>query len=255
MSERLKRRLPVAAAVSVLVALTGFAIVSRTHRRVSFDSGETSRSVDAAVAELQAVRPSSLDDVPLQQALERLRRARYVAAVWLVRPDGRIAFSSAGFANRGSVEEWATRETRRVLSEMPEGFLEPLQRTALLTASAVQSEGEHNDVFRQIVRAVRAGDGTELGIVGVAYDVNPELGGFPGLGYAVALLMIPLGLAVYWLALTGWVLLDAKTRGERAWVWASFVLLGNLVALFAYLLARQPNGGRRQGNVPDSPSR
>jgi hypothetical protein len=255
MSERLKRRLPVAAAISVLVALTGFIVASRTHRRVSFDTGETRRTVDAAVAELQAMRPSSLDDPPLQQALEKLRRARYVAAVWLVRPDGQIAFSNAKYADRGRVEEWATEETRRVLSEVPEGFLTPLQRTALLAASAIQREGEHNDVLRQMVRPVHASDDTELGIVAVSYDANPGLGGFPGVGYAVAVFMIPLGLAVYWLALAGWVLLDAKVRGERAWVWAMFVLLGNLVALFAYLLARQPHPGRRQGSVPNSSSR
>jgi hypothetical protein len=252
MSENLKRRLPVAAAISVLAALIGFIVVSQTHRRVSFDSGETRRTVDAAVAELQAMRPSSLDDPPFQQALEKLRRARYVAAVWLIRPDGQIAFSNARFADRGRVEEWATEETHRVLSEMPEGFLTPLQRTALLAASAVQSEGEHNDVFRQMVRPLRASDDTELGIVALSYDVNPGLGGFPGFGYAVAVLVIPVGLMVYWLALVGWVFLDAKVRGERAWVWAMFVLMGNLVALFAYLLARQPHPGCRQGSVPNS---
>jgi len=122
----------------------------------------------------------------------------------------------------------------------------------LLAASAIQREGEHNDVLRQMVRPVRAGDDTELGIVAVSYDANPGLGGFPGFGYVVALLVIPLGLAVYWLALAGWVFLDAKVRGERAWVWAMFVLLGNLVALFVYLLARQPHTGCRQGSVPNS---
>jgi hypothetical protein len=250
MAERLKRRLPVAAAISVLVALTSFIIVSRTIHRMSSDSGETRRSVEAAVVELEAMRPSSLDDPAFRLALEKLRRARYVVAVWLVRPDGRIAFSDARHTDWGRVEEGATQETRRILSEMPEGFLTPLQRTALLAASAIQREGEHNDVFRQMVRPVQARDDAELGIIAVSYDVNPELGGFPGIGYAVALFAIPLGLAVYWLALAGWVFLDAKVRGERAWVWAMFVLLGNLVALFAYLLARQPDRGGRPGNVP-----
>jgi hypothetical protein len=37
-----------------------------------------------------------------------------------------------------------------------------------------------------------------------------------------------------------WVWLDARARGERAWVWAVFVLLGNLVALITYILARRP---------------
>ena len=252
MFERLKRRLPAVAAISVLAALTGFIIASGTHRRVSFDSGETRRTVDAAVAELQAMRPSSLDDPPLQQTLEKLRRARYVAAVWLIRSDGQITFSNARFADRGRVEEWATDETRRVLSEIPEGFLTPQQRTALFAASAIQSEGEHNDVLRQMVRPLRGGDDVELGFVGVSYDANPALRDFPDFGYAIAVFVIPIGLMVYWLALVGWVFLDAKVRGERAYVWAMFVLLGNLAALFAYLLARQPHPGRHEGIVPNS---
>jgi hypothetical protein len=49
-----------------------------------------------------------------------------------------------------------------------------------------------------------------------------------------------LALAVYWLCLPLWVWLDARERGERAWAWAVFVLLGNPVALPAYILARVP---------------
>lgn len=243
MAERLKRLLPFGAAVSISIALTGFVLVNQVRRLASVDSGATSRAVEAAVAERLAIRPASLDEPRFRQALETLGRERYVAAVWLIRADGRIVLSGAKRASRGDVEEWATAETRRILSELPEGFLTPPQKTALLAASAIQSEGEHNDVLRQMVRPVRAGDDTVPGFIGVAYDAGSEVGSFPGLGYAVALFAIPLGLAVYWLSLAWWVLLDARARGERAWVWALFVLLGNLVALVAYLLVRQPRPG------------
>ena len=252
MFERLKRRLPAIAAISILAALAGFLIANRTHRQMLVDSGETRRAVVNAVAELQAVRPISLDDPLFRQALEKLRGARYVAGVWLIRSDGQITFSNTKFAERGRVEERATEETHRILSEMPEGFLTPQQRMALLAASAIQSEGEHNDVLRQMVHPLRGSDGTELGFVGVSYNANPALGSFPSFGYAVAVLAIPVGLVVYWLALVVWVFLDAKARGERAWVWAMFVLLGNLIALFAYILSRQPCRLGRDGIVPNS---
>ncbi len=252
MSERLKRRLPAVAAISFLIALIGFIIVDRSHRQMSVESGETRLTVDAAVAELQAMRPSSLDDPHLRPALEKLGRTQYIAGVWLVRADGQIMFSNARLADLGRVEEQATEETRRVLSEMPEGFLTPQQRIALLTASAIQREGEHNDVLRQMVRPLRGGDDADLGFIGVSYDANPTLGSFPGMGFAIALFLIPIGLIVYWLMLPWWVFLDAKVRGERAWVWAMFVFLGNLVALFAYLLARQPEPGNREGISPNS---
>jgi len=56
----------------------------------------------------------------------------------------------------------------------------------------------------------------------------------------VSLIILYLSLTAYWLSLPVWVFLDAQTRRERAWIWAMFVLLGNLVALIAYLLTRLP---------------
>jgi len=52
------------------------------------------------------------------------------------------------------------------------------------------------------------------------------------------------GLLGYWLALPLWTWLDARQRGDRAWTWSIFVLLGNVMALLAYLLVRDP--GRPQ---------
>ena len=75
----------------------------------------------------------------------------------------------------------------------------------------------------------------------MSYSASPDAGTFPGMSYAVTLFLIPVGLLVYWLALPWWVFADAKVRGDKAWVWALFVALGNLVALLAYLLVRRPS--------------
>lgn len=241
MSERIKRRLPAAAVLALLAAMAGFFFANRKLGEFRVEFGETQRAVDAAVAELHSLRPGSLDESGFRQALEKFSRSPYVAYVWLIRSDGQIAFSTAGFATSGSVKDLALDETRRILSEMPEGFLTAQQRIALLAASTIQREGEHNDVFHQMIRPLRSGNDVDLGFIGVSYAASPATGTFPGYGYAVALFLIPIGLMVYWLALPWWVFLDAKTRGEKAWVWAMFVLLGNLVALFAYILARHPS--------------
>jgi hypothetical protein len=103
----------------------------------------------------------------------------------------------------------------------------------------VQAEGEHNDVFCQLLRPVRAPDGSLAGLVGVTYDVSPG-GGLPSLLFIALVLVGLAAMAVYWLSLPLWVWLDARRRGERAVVWAVFVLLGNLVALLAYILVRAP---------------
>lgn len=237
------RFLPAIAVAALVVAITSFFIVEGKLKKFRVESSETQRTVDAAVAELQALHPNSLEEATFRQALEKFSHSQYVMYVWLIRPDGQIAFSTAPSANHGrleGVEKSATEETRRILSEMPEGFLTSHQRIALLAASAIQSEGEHNDVFNQMIRPLQNGNDNVVGFIGVSFDANPDSGAFPGITYAIALFLIPIGLLVYWLALPWWVILDAKIRGERAWVWAMFVLLGNLAALLAYLLTRQP---------------
>jgi hypothetical protein len=240
MRERIQRSLPAIAAVALAVAIASLFVVDRKLRKSQVESGETRRVVDAAVAELQSVCPGSLDEPGFRQALDKFSRSRYVYGVWLIRLDGHIAFSTAGFATSGSVQDLALDETRRVLSEMPEEFLSTQQQIALLAASTIQREGEHNDIFHQMIRPLRSGNDVELGFIGVSYNASRALDVFPGYGYAITLFLLPIGLMVYWLTLPWWVFLDAKARGERAWVWAMFVLLGNLVALFAYLLARRP---------------
>ena len=245
MREPVKRNLPFVSVASLLVAVVCLGAVSRERRQFLTDTGETTRAAEAAVSEIQALHPDSLDAPELRQALRHLAATRPVAQVWLIGADGQIRFSTAPNANRGQVEQWALEETRRVISEMPAGFLTPQQRVALLAGSAIQREGEHNDVLHHMIRPLPGKQDAELGFVGVAYDVSSQAGGFPGLSYAIPLLLAPIGLLVYWATLPWWVFLDARVRGERAWVWTLFVLLGNLVALMAYLLARHPQGEER----------
>ena len=65
-----------------------------------------------------------------------------------------------------------------------------------------------------------------------------------GLGSIAAMLGFYLAAAIYWLALPLWVFLDARDRRDRALAWGIFVLIGNLVALLAYLLATsRPSAG------------
>ena len=101
------RRLPVIAAVALAVAIASFFVVEGKLRKSRVESSETQRTVDAAVVELQSLHPGSLEDPSFRQALERFSRSRYVYAVWLIRLDGRIAFSTAGFAATGSVQDLA----------------------------------------------------------------------------------------------------------------------------------------------------
>jgi hypothetical protein len=251
MSIRLKQYLPTVAVIAFLIALAGFFATNKKLHTLRSDTGETRQTVDAGVADLLTMRPVSIDDPLFRQSVDKFSRTHHVWYVWLISVDGRIVFSNAQMAERGSVEELALDETRRVLSEMPEGFLSAQQRIALLAASAIQREGEHNDILRHMIRPVRGSGDVDLGFVGVAYEASASAGSFPGYGYAAGVMAIPFGLAVYWMSLAWWVYLDARERRERAWVWAMFVLLGNLVALFAYLLTRHDHSQSTEESAAD----
>lgn len=245
MSDRtlsIKRILPWVALVCGLIALASAIALTQTRNAALTDTGVTRPAVGATLDRLQALQPGSLDDPAFQQAVKAALDEPYVATVWLFAPDGRIVWaggSTAQAASSGTVAERATAETRRILATLPEETLSAEQRTLLLAASAIQAEGEHNDVYRHLVRPITAPDGTVVALVGVAYDVS-DWAGAPSAGWLALLLGGLGGFGLYWLALPLWVWLDARQRGERAWVWAVFVLIGNLVALLAYLLVRPP---------------
>ena len=236
----LQKALPLIAVAGAVIVLVCLAVGTGSRARLLSDDGETRRAVERLADELTALAPNAADEPAFQDALKRAQGAPYVATVWLFTPDGEVLAGSMAIQPGDTVEERATAETRRVLGIVPADALDTEERTLLLAASAMQAEGEHNDVYRHMLRPVRNSQGQLVALVGLTYDVSPAVGTPPSLGWTATLLGALLGLALYWLSLPLWTWLDARARGERAWVWAAFVLVGNLVALLAYLLARPP---------------
>jgi hypothetical protein len=238
MTGKVKSLLPWIAVLSALAAAILILIGIPQRQQMLIDSGVTRPAAEAAVEQIIALPPDSLDDANFRRSLEALPGKAYIASVWLFASDGRIV-SSAGMMmpREGTAAEHATIETRRLLETLPQNALTGEQRTMLLVASAIQSEGEHNDVLRHLVREIRSPDGILQGWIGVAYDVSPAIG-VPDTVWIASLLAWLFFVGVYWLSLPLWVWLDARQRGERAGVWAMFVLIGNLVALMAYVLTR-----------------
>ncbi len=238
MKSTLKRWLPFVAAAGALIALISALVIAPQRQTMLTESAETRAHATATLARIAAVQPTSIEDAAFRDALAKAGEDPSIAVVWLFTPEGKILQGNLAFSE-GKVAEQATDETRRVLSALPEETLDAAQRTALLAVSVMQAEGEHNDVFRHRLEPVYDAEGTIVALVGLTYNASSAMGQ-PGTSWMIALLGGLLGWAVYWLALPVWVWLDARARGERAWVWASFVLLGNLVALMAYILARVP---------------
>ncbi len=240
MNNQLKKILPWVALVGLLLGLALLVTFSTWRTKALVDTGETRRSAEATLSRLLALSPSSMDDQAFQQAVKQAGSEPYMVYLWLFAPDGRLVLNVNSPFSQGSVGQRATTSVKQALEALPEQTLPAEQRTALEIASAIQGGGDHNDVFHYQVLPVKGQDGVLSGYLAAAYEINPQVGGAPSLGIILMVLGVPLGLGLYWLSLPIWVFLDAKGRGERAWVWAMFVLIGNLVALFAYILARAP---------------
>jgi hypothetical protein len=224
-----------AALLSAIIILVGIP----QRRDMLADTGETRKTVEAAIDRIAGRHPGTVDDPQFLESIRGLQNSAYIASIWLFAGDGAIVYSSAMVPRDGTAAESATSETKRLLSTIPDDALTPSARTLILAASAIQSEGEHNDVYRHIVREIRSADDALQGWIGAAYEVSPGIGS-PDPGWIVSLLALAVFMGVYWISLPLYVWIDARERGEKAGVWAIFVLIGNLVALLAYLLVRPP---------------
>ena len=239
MVKKLHKVLPWAAVTFFLIFVGLFILAAFQRTDTRLESQVTYLAAEDALREVHSLQADEISDPRFPVLLDKLLTRPYIATLWLVSTDGEIFYTTGSTARQGSVQEQMTPEMKRVLEMLPEDALEKEQKLMLMTASAVQAEGEHNDVYRHIVREVYSPSGELLGLAAAAYDVNPQNSEI-SLFYKITLLVLPLVFLLYWCSLPVWVWLDAGMRGEKKWFWAVFVLLGNLAALLAYLLARVP---------------
>jgi len=243
MIDNIKRLLPMLAVTSVCVWAVAVVVLGLVRASIPVDSPENRRPVEQTLAALEALRPSSAEDAAFRRALDEALTQPHIATVWLLAPNGRVLLAQGATAastpEGSTVEELATDDARRMVDALPPGALTGEQSTWLLAASALRREGSHNDIYRHLVRPITGADGSTVAIVGVGYSHSAWA---PGVGWMAGVALAALSLVLYWLALPLWVLLDAQARGERAVAWSVFVLFGNLIALIAYLLVRDPCG-------------
>lgn len=226
----------VAAVLGIVTAVVPLALSYPSRVEMLTDTGETRAAVESSLGRLLPPTAGSARDPRLVAAAQRLQEERYVASVWLVDTSGTIAVHLGGPGRAGqNVATLADRDIDRVLESLPPQTFSDLQKLQLLTVAAVRSEGEHNDVFRHLVRPVHREDGSLAALVAVAYDVSPLVGSVSFRDVFVTIAFF-VGLASYWLGLPLWVWLDAASRGESAILWGVFVLITNLVGLVAYLI-------------------
>lgn len=236
----------VAAVAGVAWSVASGILVTQRRSRMLVDTGVTRAAVEAALAGRLPKSVETPRDAGLLSAADTLCRSAFVAAVWVVRPGGEIVFHQAGPGKAGDrVQELARDQMAAAVEALAPGVLSDAQRLQLVAVGAMRREGEHNDVFRHLVRAVPDRAGVFAALVVLAYEVSPAVGATPDAAYLALLLSGLASFGVYWLGLPLWVALDARARGDATLLWGLLVFFTNLVGLIAYLIVIR-RAGRAQ---------
>ncbi|MBA4385977.1 MAG: hypothetical protein C0410_14655 [Anaerolinea sp.] len=240
MFKKLKKYLPWITLISLLVAAVLILVYSTNRQNNLVESPETLTAANQTIEAITSLQPDKITDVAFIEAVDQKRSEKYISQIWLFDQDGILVYPTDMPYSGESAEETAVRQVKQMLSTLPERTLTSEQRMLMLVGSAIQAEGEHSDVYRYRVASLKSESGSIIGYLGLAYDISSFLSSPPQAGYIMTLFGLLISLGVYWLSLAVWTYLDARDHGERAIVWLIYVLIGNVVALIAYLLARNP---------------
>jgi hypothetical protein len=246
---RSRARFLLAASVAALLIATLALIVAGSRRGGWLkETGQTRRVVEESAARLLPATAESAADPRLRAGVAQLAQQPYVARLWLVDPSGRILLSRNSPGREGeSVQALAPDDFAATLRGAPDASFTNSQRTQLLAMAAQRRDGDHNDVFKPLLRVVSTPAGTDAAFIALCYLVSPESSEFTLLVRVAAA-----GLFIYWIGLAGWVLTDARARRENAALWALLVFFTNLVGALAYMLATRLPGspGQRTQSEP-----
>ena len=240
MYPKFKKYLPWITLISLLVAAALILVFSINRDKNLTGSPETSAAANQTIEKITSIQPEQITDSAFLEVVNQERNTKYISQIWLFDQDGIIIFPNDLPYTGESAEERAVRQVKQMLTALPEGTLTTKQQMLILVSSAIQAEGEHSDVFRYRAVPLESKSGEVIGYLGLAYDISPLVGSMPRASEILILLGMVISLGIYWISIALWTYLDAREHGERAFVWLVFVLIGNLVALIAYLLARNP---------------
>ena len=298
MNERLKdtlhRWLPKLAILSVLVMLSSYAflefyvvprrisaVADRDEWRYRLREDEQAKA-DEAKAALERIVGliDTLDgNQKTQQALrEAVAQEDAIGEVWVTNAQGLIVYYGRHTPPIRNVADFPLGTLTELLETVPEGLLQPIQRTAILLPAVIggyrggyiyswtslssrdrdivpkhliiSTEPYLNLATRRPVEMTRVKDGL---IAVAASQTLHKSGDHPierleriRLVRNITVAIVMLGsLSLFWLSIPLWMVLDAQKRRERAAAWGLFGLLGNVIALVVYLLVReneQPSG-------------
>ena len=283
MNERLKdtlhRWLPKLAILSLLVLLSSFvfldfyvvprrtaAVEDRDEQRHRIREDEQARAGEAKAALERIVGLiDTLDgNRQTQEALSKaVAQEEAIGEVWVTNAQGLIVYYGR---HKPPVHNVADVPFTLIqpLDSVPEGLLQPIQRTAILLHAAmggywyrfsrpnidiipkhlIISTEPYLHTTRRHVEMSRVKDGLiAVAASGSRYiqSMNQPMERLERIRLVrnITVLVFLAGLILFWLSIPAWMVLDAQKRRERAAAWGLFGLLGNMIALAVYFLVRE----------------
>ncbi len=269
----LHRWLPLVAAASAAVFVLIHAVVFPLINSVERDDSAAAAAADLAVRgpsssptmlpalvvanarsvlDRAATATTSLDGDPLVvETIARLVAENdTIQRLWVINDAGSVVYFGKERPPQAAVEGLAPDDVYRLLQGLPQGLLLPDQRLAILAHAAVQGRRGRSGEWADIPPAagayseVRRIPGGWIAIA--AHNPGPPTWHPPGINNTrtavyreLSLNLSTICIALYWLSLPAWVTLDALRRRERAPIWGIFTLVGNVIGLIVYLLARR----------------
>lgn len=228
------------ALVSLILAAVLIIIFTTNRNDHLRENPQTELAARQALETITAIHPADVNSASFLDSLAQERQRDYIAQIWVFDTQGNMVYPDDLPYSGQTAAERSTRQVNQMLAALPADEISPEQQMLIMVSSAIQAEGEHDDVFNYKVASIKNSTGEITGHVGIAYEINPWIGEKPAFGEMFSLLGFIACFGIYWLSIALWVYLDAKEHGERAFIWLIYTLIGNLAALIAYLLVRYP---------------
>ena len=189
--------------------------------------------------EIRIESSETLNSKTFTDYLDKTLAVSVINTKWLINEHGEIIYANGMMAAstplNTSIYSLVDNQSLGLINAV-EGNIDSLQKKLLYVATAIRSEGDHNDMIGHIVMPLKTNSGDLAGFVGVAYKLDNTAQPLQFYIVDVALIICFL---VYWLSFPLWVYFDCRKRDNKYILWTLFVLVGNLPAYIAYLITKK----------------